>query len=114
MRARRRGDVDGVDLGVVDQLVGIIVPTGDAVSAGVILGLGAVATHDGDDRTAGNFLEGRPAFDLRHVAAANESPADLVHGGPTAMSANSRGLRYRSSDGIAMIKANRPALRLRS
>ena len=50
MARRRCRDVDSVDVGVVNQIVGAIVGAGDIMTACIIARLLAVAPHDGDER----------------------------------------------------------------
>ncbi len=75
VRVVRRGDVDGVDRGVGEHLVEVLVDTLHAVALGERLGLGLGAVIDASERAAG---EGER---LRHLvgdhAAADDAPPEL-------------------------------------
>ena len=79
VRPRRGRDVDGIDVRIADQFVGGDVDPRDAVPPRVVLGLGPVAPHDGDERRAVSLLEAGAAFDFRDVAAADDAPTDVFH-----------------------------------
>ena len=49
---RRRGDVNGIHLRVVQQRLSVRVPAGYAVAVGVALGTFGIAPHDGNNRGA--------------------------------------------------------------
>ena len=79
VRRGRRGDVDGVDLGITHQRLGVGVPARHAMAPRVVGGLGGVAAHHRDERGAIGLLEARTALDLRDVPAPDDAPANLVH-----------------------------------
>src|SRR6476661_6477352 len=83
--AGRGGNVDGVDIVVKDQLIGVVVPFFHAMPIGKVLSRCAVATHYGDERTARCELESRAALQFGDGAATNDSPTNRFHShvGPT-------------------------------
>ena len=74
-----RGNVDGVNFLVGNQVVGAVVGTRDAVAARIVSRPGAVAAHDGNERGAVRLLEAGPALHFGDVATADDSPAHAVH-----------------------------------
>ena len=48
VESRWCGHVHGIDLGIVDQRLGVVGPARHVVAAGVILGQRAIAAHHGD------------------------------------------------------------------
>ena len=81
VRRRRCGDVYGVHLRVVYQLLRIGVPAGNAATAGVGLGLLLAAAHYGHHTGARYLLEGRTALFLGSFAATDEAPPDFFQVG---------------------------------
>ena len=79
VRVGRGGDVDGVDLGVVDQLVRVVVPPRDAVPSGVVSGQLTGAAHHGDQLGSFGLLEGRSALAFGHVPDADDAPPHPFH-----------------------------------
>lgn len=80
MRSRRRRNVHGVDIGVADESVGVVVIAGDSVAAGKVFGKGTIASHDRDQPTALGFLEARTALSLAHVSTADDAPTNRHDG----------------------------------
>ena len=76
----RRGNIDRIDLGVVDQLLGIVIPAGHPVACGVILGQRPIAAHHRHQRRTRRLLQARPTLYFRHIATADNPPADGFHG----------------------------------
>jgi len=76
MAGGRGRDVDGVDLGVLNETVGAIVDTRHAVTASVVARLLAVAAHDRNQRGTFGILKARTALDLSDVAASDDAPAN--------------------------------------
>ena len=79
VRVRGRGDVDRVDVRIVDQLVGVVIPTGNVVSASVVSGEIAIAAHDGNQFGSFGPLESRPALAFGHVPDADDPPPHPLH-----------------------------------
>jgi hypothetical protein len=79
VRVGRGGDVDGVDLCVVDQRVGIVVPPRDAVPSRVVSGQLAGTAHHGHQLRSFGLLERWPALALGHVADADDAPPHPLH-----------------------------------
>jgi len=77
MGVGRRGDIDGVDLRIGDEPVGVSVPARHLVAAGVILRQSGRAAHDRRQSRMGNQLQGRSALDLGDLPAADDAPGDL-------------------------------------
>ena len=62
VRARRRRDIDRVDIGTVNYLLRAIGPERNAVPVRIVLRLVAAATHDGDEPAVLHLLEAGPLF----------------------------------------------------
>ena len=75
VRFGRRGNVDGVDVGIAEQRVSVVVPARHAMAAGIVGGQRTLAPHDRDELRAGRLLEARAAFDLGDIATADDAPA---------------------------------------
>ena len=74
---RRCGDVDGIDVGVSDELLGIVVPTGNVVPLGIRVCLLLVAAHHGLYARTGHKVERRSALLLCNFTATDEAPTDF-------------------------------------
>eukprot|EP01022_Parablepharisma_sp_SALTPOND_P021550 TRINITY_DN427_c1_g1_i8.p1 TRINITY_DN427_c1_g1~~TRINITY_DN427_c1_g1_i8.p1 ORF type:complete len:1229 (-),score=506.41 TRINITY_DN427_c1_g1_i8:439-4125(-) len=75
----RGGDIEGVDVGIVDQCIGIAEPARYAVTSCVVGRQGRVASHDRDQFEAGRALVGGTTLFLGDCAAADDAPADRRH-----------------------------------
>ena len=64
MRAGRRGDIDGVDVRIVDQTVGVVIPSRDAVPAGEVLSLVPSRRMTATTELPGIFWKAGPLFIL--------------------------------------------------
>ena len=80
MRVRRGCHIDGVDVRIVNQLVGIVIPTRNAVSSGVVSGEAAASTHHRHQLRALRPLKARPALAFSYLPDTDDSPSDPLHG----------------------------------
>jgi hypothetical protein len=78
VRAGRGGDVDGVDVRVGNQRIGVIIPARDVVQSGIFPGFFTGAAHDGRDARAGDLVHGRSAFHPADTARPDDSPANFL------------------------------------
>ena len=74
------GDVNGVDVGVVNECLCIGVELTDVVALCVRLCFFWVAAHDGNDLRAFYFSEGGSAFLFGYFTASDEAPFDCLEG----------------------------------
>ena len=79
MRRRRRRDINGVDLRIGDQLVRVVDTSADAVPPRVILRFRSLRRITARQRRIVRLLKSGAALDLGDVAAADNSPANLLH-----------------------------------
>ena len=76
---RRCGDIHGIDIGIVDEFLGISIPFGDAMLHGIGPGATLRTAHDSRHARAFHLAEGRAAFGLHDLTATDESPLQLLH-----------------------------------
>ena len=77
----RRGDVDGVDVGVVDELLRVGVPLAYVVALSIEARLGGVAAHHRHHLRPRHLAEGRSRLFLRGLATAYKTPVYSLHSG---------------------------------
>ena len=75
----RSGNIDGVDIGVVNELLGIGIPLPDMMTLGIGACLVFVTAHHGLDMRSLHDVEGGARLLLCHLATTYESPTDLFH-----------------------------------
>src|SRR5690606_29547517 len=75
MHMRRCGDVNRINIRIVDECFGIVVPFGDAMPFSVILCQSAITPHHRDQFRAISFLKTRPAFNLGDIADTDNAPS---------------------------------------
>src|SRR5262245_33767727 len=69
-------DVDGIDLGIVNEIVGAIVRTRHVMAACVVARLLAVTSHHRDECGSFSLLKSWTALDFSDVAASDDPPAN--------------------------------------
>ena len=79
MTRRWRGNIDGVDIRVVDELLGIGIPLADMMTLGIGARLVLVAAHHSLDMRSLHNVESGAGLLLCHLATTYESPTDLFH-----------------------------------
>jgi hypothetical protein len=78
MRRGWGGNVYGIDIGVVDKLLGICVPMGDVMPLGIRLCFLFASAHNSIYRRTGDETESRAAFLFCHLATTDESPPNFL------------------------------------
>ncbi|MNP41114.1 hypothetical protein D3C76_1347970 [compost metagenome] len=80
MGGRRSRNINRIHLGIGNQLIRLPVPAGHPMASGIILRQCSVPSHNCSELGALRLLQRRTAFDLRHIAAPDNSPPnDVLH-----------------------------------
>ena len=79
MTGGRRGNIDGIDVRIVNQFLSIRVPTRNAVTFGIATRFALVTTHYSHYTRPLNFGKSRAAFLLSHLTASDEAPLQYFH-----------------------------------
>ena len=79
MARRRRSYIDGVDIGIVYELLCVGIPLAYMVTLGIQACLGLAAAHHGLNVRALDLCKGRARLLLGHLAASYKSPTYLFH-----------------------------------
>ena len=74
MSGRRCGNVDGIDVGVGNQVLRIVVPSADVMLVGKIPGVRQGAAHDGNYFGIGESRKRRDGMALRGLTATDKAP----------------------------------------
>ena len=74
MTGRRRCNIDGIDISIVYQFLRIGIPTGNAVTLGIVTRLALVTTHHSHHSRTFYFRECRAAFFLSNLTTTDEAP----------------------------------------
>src|SRR4030095_6334507 len=77
---RWRCNIDGVDLRIVDQLIGIVIPARNTVSSSVVGGKLAISTHDGNEFRSLSLLKTGSALAFSDIPNADNPPPHPLHG----------------------------------
>jgi hypothetical protein len=76
---RRCGDVDGVDVRVIDQSLRIGIRFIHTVSFGVAINPGFIATHNGHEPRITGRIQWGAAFVFGYITGADNTPADFFN-----------------------------------
>src|SRR5258705_1569807 len=75
----RGGDVNGIDLRIIDQICSISKPFRYMMTTSIVLCFLAVPPHHSDNGTLLNLITCRTAFNFCDISAANDIPVYLFH-----------------------------------
>ena len=79
MTRRRCGDIYGIHLGVVNQLLGIGKPTGNTMPLGITASTPFLTTHHRHDLRTFHLRKGGAALLLSHLTTTDEAPLQSLH-----------------------------------
>ena len=74
-----RGNVDSVDIGIIDEFLSVGIPFTDVVVFCIAACFLFAATHDCHDARACNLAEGWATLLFGHLAATDKSPSYFFH-----------------------------------